>query len=360
MRTFLVATLLTVGCHQTSAGTGLSGGGGSTPLSSTGEGSSTTAASTSTSGSGTTTSASTGGDSSTSVALPQDMGSPDLPPGSVCNGKIDLVFVIDQGGALDDFIGTLYDAYPEFLATIEETFADVDLHVMFVDPNASWGAVPCPKGMCPEEGGCPADGYEDYPCWALYDENALTKCDSTMGAGIIFPAGRLGINKPCVLPLGQRFITGDDPLFVERFSCLGRSGVSATSEPGWALGQALSLNLQVGCNAGFLRDDALLMPVIVTTRDFGPYNPYVWAQRVLEAKGFDQDMIVALGIADDSKARPDSECGAGNNAPNSGTFEWTQEFEHHVFGSICAPAYAPFFAEAAEMAADLCANGPQN
>jgi hypothetical protein len=367
MRSSLAAlVLLAVGCQrQPSADTGLSGGGGSSPMSGAGDASSSTGdAVTSTSAGATSAPASTSTSdaSSTTEGLRLDMGLPDLPQGSACNGKIDLVFVITQQGHFINYIDTLYDSYPEIIATIEEVFADVDLHVMFADPNNKWGATPCPKGMCPEDGGCTADGYEDFPCWVLYDEEALTKCDNTSGSGIIFPAGNSASNKPCDLPEGQRYIAGDDPLFVERFSCVSRTGLGGGfSEPGWALGEAVSLDLQEGCNAGFFRDDALLFAVIVSTHDYSPYNPYVWAQRVLEAKEFDQDMIVALGIADDWQAIEPALCGPGSiGDPPHETFRWAEEFEHRVFGSICAPTFAPFFAEAATMAADLCANGSQN
>ncbi len=358
-RNVAAALLLAVGCHrQPSADTGLSGGGGSSPLRSTGD-ASTSAASTSTSAAA-ATSTSTGAASATE-GIRLDMALPDLPQGSACNGKIDLVFVITQQGHFINYIDTLYDSYPEIIETIQEVFADFDLHVMFADPNSRWGTTACLKGMCPEDGGCSAEGYEEFPCWALYDDDALTKCDNTMGSGIVFPAGRAASNEPCNLPEGQRYIAGDDPLFIERFSCLGRTGLGGGfSQPGWALGEALSLNLQVGCNAGFLRDDALLFAVIVSLHDYSPYNPYVWAQRVLEAKEFDQDMVVALGIASDLSVNPDPLCeGIPSGTPHPPPPPPPPP-EHSHFGSICAPTFAPFFAEAATMAADLCANGSQN
>jgi len=307
------------------------------------------------------TSASSAADgSSTSDETRYDMALPDLPQGSACNGKIDLVFAVAQGGGFLKYLDTLYASYPEILATIEDVFDDFDLHVIFINPSSMWGAVACPKNMCPEEGGCPAEDYEDFPCWALYDDDALTKCDSTMGAGIIFPAGRKGSNKPCDLPPGQRFIAGDDPFFGERFSCLSHTGYGAGDEQGWALGEALSWDLRGGCNAGFLRDDALLFVVYVSGRDDSPYNPYVWAQRVLEAKEYAQDMVVLLGIGLDLGLDSESPC-EGVPTDKKGTTLWlTEEFEHSVFGSKCAPTYAPFFTEAATMAAELCANGPQS
>ena len=189
MRLSLAAVvLLTLGCQrQPKVTTGLSGGSLAAD-SSTGEASTSTSTASTTAGS-TSSASPTGTSSSTTEGLRIDMGTPDLPPGSACNGKIDLVFVITQDGQLFEHIDALYDSYPEILATIQEEFADFDLHVMFADPNDRWAANHvCPKGMCPEEGGCPVEGWEDFPCWVFYDEAALTKCDDTIGAGVVFPA----------------------------------------------------------------------------------------------------------------------------------------------------------------------------
>jgi len=63
--------------------------------------------------------------------------------------------------------------------------------------------------------------------------------------------------------------------------------------------------------------------------------------------------------ATDLSVNPDSPCdGLPSGTPGT-RFQWTEEFEQSVFGRICAPSFAPFFAEAATMAADLCANGSQ-
>lgn len=71
--------------------------------------------------------------------------------------------------------------------------------------------------------------------------------------------------------------------------------------------------------------------------------------------------IVDYGISNDSNAVPNPFCDPGDmSEPLHATYQWAQEFDHHVLGSICSPTFAPFFAEAATLAADLCANGSQN
>jgi len=64
-------------------------------------------------------------------------------------------------------------------------------------------------------------------------------------------------------------------------------------------------------------------------------------------------------VASDLSVNPDSLCdGIPEGTPHE-TFQWAEESVHSLFGSICAPSFAPFFAEAATMAADLCGASPR-
>ena len=290
------------------------------------------------------------------------MGIPDLPSDQACNRKVDLVFVIGQHAYYHEHLDVLYGSYPGFIETMKEVFADIDLHVMVVTGDGEWGdQESCPKSMCPADGGCPAYGEDnDYPCWALYEEGALSNCDNTHGAGVVFPAGEDAANKPCGLPDGRRYLEGDEPLFAERFDCIARlGGTGGWFQYGWAIGEAVSVDLQEGCNAGFLREDALLFAVLFTSYDSSPYNPYAWAQRVLEAKGFNQDLVVALGYGWDGGAVEPKLCEP--QFPDDGpgaVYSWLEHFDHSFFGSICAPSYVSPFVEAATVAAELCEGGP--
>ena len=361
MRVLLCAAACGLACSSDAgvAASGLSGGPEVVPPPTTSTGGTSIASTTAadaTTGSTTTAAASTD-------ALRVDMGSPDLPQGSACNGKIDILFAIGQGGVAEH-LDVLQGSYAAFATTMVETFDEHDIHVMVVDGDGEWGdGYWCPKDKCPADGGCPAVPYgdpNDYPCWALYDDAALSKCDSTLGAGVVFPAGFAASNKPCNLPGGHRYLSGDDPDFGERFVCVASVGAAGgKSMVGWAMGEALSIDLQEGCNEGFLREDALLLVVMIVGFEESPYNPYVWAQRVLEAKGDEQDKIVALAVGTDHGAVEDPLCD-GNGDEAGASFQWLQNFDHRVFGSKCAPDFAPFFFEAAELAAELCQPGTPN
>jgi hypothetical protein len=265
------------------------------------------------------------------------------------------MFIVSGLESLQD---SLEVSIPAFATTLEEELGEFDLHVMAVDPDGRWGDFDCPKNKCPADGGCPLEGYEDYPCWALHEEGVLTKCDNTRGAGVIFQAGPYSANKPCGVPPGQRYITSDQPDFAEAFACLARkgSGTEGIIAHGDTMGRALAFDLEHGCNAGFLREDALLLVVQIVDVSFGEPTPWEWADYVLDAKGGDQDMAVALAISGDWVGySPEPLCEGGKTAPHPPPMvEWTEYFDHGVHGSKCAPTYAPFFAEAASMAAELC------
>ena len=346
------ATSLSAGDHPTTIVNGsTSAGGGATSSDS-----STSLLTTSS-----TTDVSTSSAVSSTAEPVQDVGLPTTgESGSGCNGKIDIMFLVSGAVSLQD---SLEVSIPAFATTLEEELGEFDLHVMAVDPDGYWGDAHCPKNKCPADGGCPVEGHEDFPCWALHEEGALTKCDNTRGAGVVFQAGPYTANKPCGVPPGQRFITNDTPDFAEVFACLARSGSAAggTVMHGATLGRALAFDLEHGCNAGFLREDALLMVVQIVSASWEEAEPWEWADYVLDAKGGEQDMVVALAISVDWVDYPPGPlCEEGKTAQEvPGFAAWTQYFDHGVHGSKCAPTYAPFFAEAVSIAAELCEPVPR-
>ena len=317
---------------------GLSGGSVAVSGSSAGDGSTSSSTATTMSSVTAAETLTVGSDTSVTDGPKNDMGMPDLPQGSACNRKVDVVFVISQGGGVFEHLDALYASYPAFIETMQETFAELDLHVMVVAADGDWGdASLCPASKCPADSGCPAYGDDnDFPCWAHHQDGALSDCDDRLGAGVVFPAGEDASNKPCDLSPGQRFLSGDDPLFAERFDCIARlGGTNGTHQNGWALAEAVSPDLRAGCNAGFLRDDALLFAILIAGKDESPYNYHAWAERALEAKDYEQELVVALGIADDWQASDPPLCEPGlPSDPVHEIYAWTREFDHRVFGSI--------------------------
>ncbi|HRI06232.1 MAG TPA: hypothetical protein PKW35_00375, partial [Nannocystaceae bacterium] len=210
------------------------------------------------------------------VGTDKDVGD-NKPPG--CKGKIDFLFVIARDGTMQKVQDKLIAAFPKFIETIEAKFADFDFHIMVVDGDKEWGlsyctddcpVLDCKVGQpcCPGVA-CPACdppinvgdlccGVPDYPCNLL---DQVATCDKTIGAGNVFAAGGYASNKPCSIAGGRRYLTKDQPNLAQTFACVAKLGVSGYDLLGEAFVAAMhpTINAPGGCNAGFLRDDALLM-----------------------------------------------------------------------------------------------------
>ena len=307
----------------------------------TADSSSTTGAELSTSsGSASGSGASTGAVSTFDVGTMIDFG-PDKPAG--CEGKIDFLFVISRYGGMKYFQTQLLDAFPKFIDTIEAKFADFDYHIMVVDGDELWGL-----STCDEQ--CPVQCVPDYPC-----DYMPTACDTTMGAGVVFPAGTDAPNKPCEIDGGLRYMTKGQTDLKGTFACAAQVGSSGRGWMGEALTAAVlpGINGPGGCNEGFLRSDALLMVTLISnTYDYGekPFGstgtPETWAAAVLAAKNDDPEAIVMLSILD---AYP--QCEKQDN-----TCKMVKMFPHHLLFDRDASDYGPAFDNASDLVADACAD----
>lgn len=285
-----------------------------------------------------------------------DLPDPHLGAPAWCSAKkVDFLFVIPR----DDFMGavqsTLTESLPGIVGWIEELFADFDFQIMVVDADDTWGASKCSTAAaCPGDFGCAAIGEPLYPCWAP-KAGEVTYCDHALGGGVVFPAAKGASNKRCPIPPGRRYLRRGDPDLAEGFECVGHVGYGAG---GSAVGKmvmdidAPELDGALGCNAGFLRDDALLFVTLISAiggDGSSPYNPLVWAQSLQATKGLDPDAIFMLAFL------PDGEPGPCPSAEGGGQFEeFVGYFENSLVRSVCSPSYAPGFAEAAKKALALC------
>ncbi len=270
-----------------------SSSGGDTSSSSSDSGSGSHAGSTLAELSTSTSEVSTSADATTLVL---DVGSdhdggPLQPVG--CKGKIDFLFVISRYNGMKYFQDQLLAAFPAFIDTIESKFVDFDYHIMVVDGDDTWGLSTCDE-KCPEQ--C----VPDYPC-----DYTPTTCDTTMGAGVVFPAAYGATNALCPIAGGRRYMAKGQADLKGTFSCAARLGHSGDDLIGEALTAAMLLKkFDPGeCNTGFLRDDALLMITLMSnTYDDPELNskgtPGGWTAAVREAKGGDLNSVVLLNIGD--------------------------------------------------------------
>ena len=290
--TMPVMTTTPASTSSTTAGDSSSGSGQSGSTSTSGA-ASTTSTDTSVGGSGTTLLLDVGSD--------MDIGDA-KPPG--CKGKIDFLFVISRAWTMKTAQEQLIAAFPMFIETIESKFAAFDFHIMVIDGDHEWGLEPC-DADCEKQGSC---AVPDYPCDLL---DLVTTCDRTIGAGNVFAAGGYASNKPCDIAGGRRYLTKDQPNLTETFACVAKLGISGTDLMGEALTMAMKpeINAPGGCNAGFLRDDALLMVTFIGGYDYNSkWDPGTWAANVLKAKKDDPGAVVMLSILDPTCPPPDRIC----------------------------------------------------
>ncbi len=288
------------------------------------------------------------------VGSPNDFG-PVQPEG--CKGKVDLLFLISSFGTMGTEQAHLLASFPGFVATIQEKFSDFDVHIMVANPIGKWAGWPCEKGCNDDPQNCAAHGYQCnvYP-------KLLTPCDETLGAGLIFNAGGYAANKQCELYGGNRYITSGEPKLADALECIAKVGVSGGDPPmGDALIAALQpkINAEGGCNAGFLRDDALLVVAFINDveDDQSTSWPYQQYKAVVDVKGGDPNAIVALGVI----AQPLEEgapeipgCTYDGLGDQYKMRQLLEKFPYHVEGDTCAPSYAPYFDQAAELIAEAC------
>jgi hypothetical protein len=313
---------------------------------------------TASSGTSTTAPASTGADSmgpatpDMGAPPPPDFG-PDQPAG--CQGKIDFVFVISRDSQMEWHQQRLLSSFPGFMATIAAEFADFDTHIIVANPDAE-----SPSSICSQPG-CAAAGCTESSCGKVPSDPL---CERTIGAGVLFPAGNLSSNRECELAGGNRYITRDEPDPLAAFECIATLGnFGYIPSPAEALVEAVSpaMNAPDGCNAGFLRPDALLVVTLISDGADTWMNskdwPYEWYDDVVAAKHGDPDAVVVLSIIPPKKSDPPwifPDCGYDHDPPVNRLYEFTEMFPHQVIASNCEDSYVPAFAAAAATVKDAC------
>lgn len=329
---------------------------------------SSTAATTSSTTTSSTSSTSTGEASTTEAATEATLSSSsaegprldvgvgdDMGGGSGCS-KIDFVFAIDASAWMDENYASLEAALPHFIDAIDEVFPNVDVHIIVANTSGMWGTWECPINLCSLEEGCEPIGEQDYPCDVVHEIEEMPECDRTYGAGVTFPTGRDATNSRCELAGGRRYLTREEPDLKGSFVCIASQGYAARYEAtGWASGRALSydLNRPGGCNEGFLREDAHL---VVTAISFagsfdGGYNPKVWADAVLDAKGGEQDAVSLIALLNDTRL-PGNPC--YETTSKHQLFAYSEYFEHRLVSNLCDEAFEQDFDAGLEMVAGQC------
>lgn len=260
-----------------------------------------------------------GGDGGVKLDVSGDDGPPTGcdPDSEDCGcSAVDLLFVIDNSASMEDDQLRLINSFPGFVAGIEQSVqAGGDLHI----------------GVTTTDIGYTQPGY-DPAC---------------VGLGVMVEHSVAGACGPYAT--GQHWFSEDDDIQA-KFECAAHLGSAGdnTERPVASAEQALSdaFNDPGGCNDGFLRDDALLVVVVITDEDdyTSPGTAAERHQAFLSLKNDQEDNIVWLGILKSPGHPP--ECDPNLNGPANRLVELTNLFENGFVGDICQNDFSPFFADA--------------
>ncbi len=283
--------------------------------------------------------------------------------------KIDLLYIVDNSQSMLGEQDNLIRSFPAFADLVQGVLGNRDYQIMVVDTDAS--GVPSIEGLadlivgnvtCDPAPSCCGDVcvLASLP----FTASVVSSCNGTLCAdysqadlsadsceGVLGAGRRLSVEgEPCGIADSRRYMLADQPDLAETFSCAARVGTAGDGQeqPIGALLSALSdfHNEGDGCNAGFLRDDAVLVVTIITDEEDRQSGggPEEWRQAVLDAKGGNEDAVVLLGLIpekDDSERGFSQGAALNDSAPRLRPF--IESFRFGSVGSIDSQDYTPFF-----------------
>ena len=260
--------------------------------------------------------------------------------------KVDLLFVIDNSGSMADEQINLVASFPAFIDEIQTQLEDTEgYHIGVIT----------------------SDLY-------VFDQGCLQE-----GAMVTATGGADSSAAVCgPYAEGQRYMTELDDLD-QTFSCAAQVGTGGdgNERPMQTMQAALSdgMNAPGGCNEGFLRDDALLVIVVITDEEDDhevdgclqePQSgsngePAGWYAGVVAAKGGIESNIVVLSLVgppgpDPATCPPLDKCTGGIEGAEvaNRVVSFTSMFTNGIVGRVCEPSYASFFAQAVGVIDSAC------
>lgn len=270
-----------------------------------------------------------------------DVGSDDLDVPDRC-GALDVVLVVER--TLLSQIEMANQVAPLLTAGIETRLPGWSVHYLHV--IGATGSIPlqCEQG-CLDDGSC--DAIPELDC------EPFDACDWTTGAGIVWRSYDVRcLTKP------RRYVDAADDSADQLAACIWETGAQAGYIS--ALGPFLeSISPELvgpgGCNEGFLREDAWLLPVIVSHGyPAVEGTPEEWAQQIVDAKGGDLDAIVPVALLDPQQnpGNPPG-CQEGPGDLTNGYHDLIGHFPAGHVGDLCLP-YTPQILEAVDFIAEQC------
>jgi hypothetical protein len=258
------------------------------------------------------------------------------PPEEGCT-KVDFLFVIDNSGSMADEQDNLTASFPGFISGIQSSLEQVDEYQVGVVTTDAYG----PNDAAP---GC-----------------------SVLGGLVVQTGGSDSSSSVCgPYMAGNNYMTEADDLN-STFACAADVGTAGDGceRPMNAMENVLDkVHGGAGqCNEGYLRDDALLVLVIITDEYDGAGDPEFcnssgdpgsWYDTVVASKLGIPENAVALGLLNyaGGPCPPANQVYDGGNIVNFVSMFGANGF----LGGICEPDYGPVFAEAVAIIEEACNN----
>ncbi len=268
---------------------------------------------------------------------------------------IDFVFVVDNSKSMAGEQQNLVEAVPGFVDAMMTALPTVqNFRVGVVDSDTY-----------------PALGTPDDPLNGCPDGTDCDTCDYTLGAFLDKPAAAIDPKLSCNFSTGLSYMDGDSPAFADEFECaavVGTDGNPVEQQLG-ALMESISsdMNAAGACNDGFLREDALMVFLVITDEEDNKAlapppqggslgDPNRWHDAIIQAKGGKRNNAVALSLIGGSPKFSDCPDLAGNvGAEETPRIqEFVESFSINFVGNVCASGYDTFFNEALEKVAEGC------
>ncbi|MFO0605601.1 MAG: hypothetical protein U0324_20635 [Polyangiales bacterium] len=263
---------------------------------------------------------------------------PDVPTRFTACDKVDLLFVIDDSGSMDDNQRSLAASFDGFIRGVRARLAGVQSYHIGVVTSEDYRA---------NAPGCTGIG------------NLVTRT-----------GGPNASNMNCgPFASGAAYLTEAEPDLAGKFRCVAQLGSGGDDNERMARGMLNAVdpanNAPGRCNAGFARRDSLLVIVLITDEDdvptpcdtfgctpggSGGSGPEWLAELVRHRNGTQQNIVVLSLLG----RRPDNTCGAQVAARLVG---FTNRFGANGFiGDICADRYDAFFESTLGVIQSACAN----
>jgi hypothetical protein len=266
----------------------------------------------------------------------------DVPPPSMSEpggcDKVDFLYVVDNSATMVDKQLNLARSFVGFSRIVSTTLGTNDHHVMVIDTDAN--------NVGDTLNGYDADGGED-------------SCVGELGAGRRFGSD----GEDCGVDGNQRYLLDDQEDLAGTFACLAQVGIYGNVEE-LAMDAMLRATGAIvddvdECNGGFLRDDAVLVITLITdeedTQSRG--DPDYWKRMLLRVKGGNEASLVMLGLIADNHipgGLPGGPCDEFSGSASPRLESFVRSFEFGAIGSVCAPDYSGFFADAVSSIDTAC------